>query len=133
LLVSIAGRYRAIPIPEFEQGIGCMLGTNLNRTEEPAAADDLDRETRLRFMQIDTKSGALLQELWPVIETALADILEGFYRHVIASRNIIGVTEAASSTGDITTQVLSAASALNGQAEGRRNQVDQFFMEIHAA
>jgi hypothetical protein len=43
------------------------------------------------------------------------------------------VTEAASSTGDITTQVLSAASALNGQAEGRRNQVDQFFMEIQAA
>ena len=66
-----------------------MLGTNLNRAEEPATADDLDRETRLRFMQIDTKSGALLQEFWPVIETALADILEGFYRHVMVSRNII--------------------------------------------
>jgi len=33
-----------------------MLGTNLNRAEEPATVDDLDRETRLRFMQIDTKS-----------------------------------------------------------------------------
>ena len=54
--MSIAGRYRAIPISEFEQGIGHMLGTNLNRAEEPATADDLDRETRLRFMQIDTKS-----------------------------------------------------------------------------
>lgn len=130
--MSIAGRYRAIPISEFEQGIGHMLGTNLNRAEEPATADDLDRETRLRFMQIDTKSGALLQEFWPVIETALADILEGFYRHVMVSRNIIGVTEAASSTGDIATQVLSAASASNGQAEGLRNQVDQFFTEIQA-
>ena len=40
------------------------------------------------------------------------------------------MTEAASSTGDIATQVLSAASALNGQAEGLRNQVDQFFTEI---
>ena len=109
-----------------------MLGTNLNRAEEPATADDLDRETRLRFMQIDTKSGALLQEFWPVIETALADILDGFYRHVMVSRNSIGVTEAASSTGDIATQVLSAASASNGQAEGLRNQVDQFFTEIQA-
>ena len=54
--MSIAGRYRAIPISEFEQGIGHMLGTNLNRAEEPATADDLDRETRLQFMQIDTKS-----------------------------------------------------------------------------
>ena len=109
-----------------------MLGTNLNRAEEPATVDDLDRETRLRFMQIDTKSGALLQEFWPVIETALADILDGFYRHVMVSRNSIGVTEAASSTGDIATQVLSAASASNGQAEGLRNQVDQFFTEIQA-
>jgi methyl-accepting chemotaxis protein len=60
-----------------------MMSTNLNRAEAPAATDDLDRETRLRFMRIDTKSGALLQEFWPVIETALADILEGFYRHVM--------------------------------------------------
>jgi hypothetical protein len=78
LLVSIAGRYRAIPISEFEQGIGHMLGTNLNRAEEPATADDLDRETRLRFMQIDTKSGALLQEFWPVIETAWPIYLRAF-------------------------------------------------------
>jgi hypothetical protein len=48
LLVSIAGHYRAILISEFEQGIGHMPGTNLNRAEEPATADDLDRETRLR-------------------------------------------------------------------------------------
>jgi hypothetical protein len=130
LLVSIAGHYRAIPIPEFEQGIGCMLGTNLNRTEEPATADDLDRETRLRFMQIDTKSGALLQELWPVIETALADILEGFYRHVIASRNIIGVTEAASSTGDA---CVICRIGSKRPSRGLRNQVDQFFPEIQTA
>jgi len=50
----------------------------------------------------------------------------------MVSRNIIGVTEAASSTGDIATLVLSAASALNGQAEGLCNQVDQFFTEIQA-
>jgi methyl-accepting chemotaxis protein len=58
LLVSIAGRYGAIPISEFEQRIGHMPGTNLNRAEEPATADDLDRETCLRFMRTDTKSSA---------------------------------------------------------------------------
>jgi len=49
------------------------------------------------------------------------------------SKNILGVTEAAGGTGEMATQVLSAASALNAEAEGLRKQVDQFFTTIKAA
>ena len=41
-----------------------------------------DRETRMRFMRIDTKTGELLREFWKVVEPALPKILEGFYQHV---------------------------------------------------
>lgn len=41
-----------------------------------------DRETRLRFMRIDAETGETLREFWKVVEGALPDILEGFYRHV---------------------------------------------------
>ena len=157
--------------------------TNFNRAKEPATADDLDRETRRRFTRIETKSSALLQEFWPVNQTAsttgeisqrvlviqeatresvmaiqeiakavtsvneIATVAAGVVEEERAtmteitrniqdalnnthevSRNIIEVTEpASSSTGHIATQVLSAASALNSQAEGLRNQVDDFF------
>jgi methyl-accepting chemotaxis protein len=48
------------------------------------------------------------------------------------SRNIGGVTEAASSTGDIASQVLTAA-ALSTQAEDLGRQVDLFFTAMKAA
>src|SRR5215831_11298222 len=60
------------------------MSTQLDRTPELTTADDFDRETRLRFMQIDRGTGALLQEFWPVVEAALSDILETFYRHMMA-------------------------------------------------
>ena len=41
-----------------------------------------DRETRMRFMRIDTKTGELLREFWKVVEPALPKILEGFYQHL---------------------------------------------------
>ena len=41
-----------------------------------------DRETRMRFMRIDTTTGELLREFWKVVEPALPEVLEGFYRHV---------------------------------------------------
>jgi methyl-accepting chemotaxis protein len=49
------------------------------------------------------------------------------------SRNIVGVTDAASSTGDIAAQVLAAASALSSQAEDLRIQIDGFFTALQAA
>lgn len=41
-----------------------------------------DRETRMRFMRIDTSTGELLREFWKVVEPALPEVLEGFYQHV---------------------------------------------------
>lgn len=41
-----------------------------------------DRETRMRFMRIDDRTGELLREFWNIVEPALPDVLEGFYRHV---------------------------------------------------
>ena len=41
-----------------------------------------DRETRMRFMRIDARTGELLREFWKVVEPALPKLLEGFYQHV---------------------------------------------------
>jgi methyl-accepting chemotaxis protein len=41
-----------------------------------------DRETRMRFMRIDDRTGELLREFWNIVEPALPDVLDGFYRHV---------------------------------------------------
>ncbi len=49
----------------------------------PIAADAAqDRETRMRFMRIDAGTGELLREYWKVVQPALPELLEGFYRHV---------------------------------------------------
>jgi methyl-accepting chemotaxis protein len=42
-----------------------------------------DRETRMRFMRIDSSTGELLREFWKVVEPALPKMLEGFYQHVV--------------------------------------------------
>ena len=47
-----------------------------------------DRETRLRFMRIDQKTGDALREFWPVVEKALPQVLEGFYRHLGSEPNL---------------------------------------------
>jgi methyl-accepting chemotaxis protein len=41
-----------------------------------------DRETRMRFMRIDARTGELLREFWKVVEPALPKLLEGFYQHI---------------------------------------------------
>ncbi len=51
-------------------------------TEAIVANSTQDRETRMRFMRIDTKTGELLREFWKVVEPALPTVLEGFYQHV---------------------------------------------------
>ncbi len=51
-------------------------------TEAMAADGNQDRETRMRFMRIDSSTGELLREFWKVVEPALPEILEGFYQHV---------------------------------------------------
>jgi len=42
-----------------------------------------DREIRMRFMRIDDETGEHLRDFWKVVEPALPDILEGFYRHLV--------------------------------------------------
>ena len=51
-------------------------------TEVTPADSGQDREIRMRFMRIDTKTGELLREFWKIVEPALPEVLEGFYRHV---------------------------------------------------
>ncbi len=46
------------------------------------ADGDQDREVRMRFMRIDAGTGECLREFWKVVEPALPEMLEGFYRHV---------------------------------------------------
>ena len=50
--------------------------------EAVVAEDSQDRQTRMRFMRIDERTGELLREFWKVVEPALPEILEAFYRHV---------------------------------------------------
>lgn len=42
----------------------------------------VDREGRLRFMEITADTGAALRDLWKVIEPHLPDVLDGFYKHL---------------------------------------------------
>jgi methyl-accepting chemotaxis protein len=41
-----------------------------------------DRETRMRFMRIDARTGELLREFWKVVEPVLPKLLDGFYQHI---------------------------------------------------
>lgn len=42
---------------------------------------NVDRGTRLRFMEIDERTSAMLREVWKLIEPNLPDVLSGFYAH----------------------------------------------------
>lgn len=42
----------------------------------------LDRETRLRFMRIDARTGQLLRAFWTVVEPELPKLLADFYQHI---------------------------------------------------
>ncbi len=42
-----------------------------------------DREVRLRFMRITEQTGALLREVWKIVEPKLPTTLDGFYQHVM--------------------------------------------------
>ena len=53
------------------------LATNSSPTDTAQ-----DRETRMRFMGIDARTGELLREFWKVVEPALPTVLEGFYQHL---------------------------------------------------
>jgi methyl-accepting chemotaxis protein len=49
------------------------------------------------------------------------------------SSNIVGVTQAATETGQVSTQVLEAARSLATQSESLRTEVDGFLHDIKAA
>jgi methyl-accepting chemotaxis protein len=53
-------------------------------TAPSPAGIEQDREIRMRFMRIDAETGERLRDFWSVVEPALPDILEGFYRHITA-------------------------------------------------
>jgi methyl-accepting chemotaxis protein len=57
------------------------------RTEKPIETNQ-DRDTRLRFMRIDSETGALLQGFWKLVEPKLPAILEGFYQHVTSEAKL---------------------------------------------
>ena len=49
-----------------------------------AAIDDSDVDVRRRFLGLDAEACELLAAFWPTIEPRLPEILEGFYRHLVA-------------------------------------------------
>src|SRR6266568_330755 len=58
--------------------------TSMNPSPKTGGADSgQDRETRMRFMRIDARTGELLREFWKVVEPALPKLLDGFYQHVM--------------------------------------------------
>jgi methyl-accepting chemotaxis protein len=54
----------------------------LSMTNAATADSSQERETRMRFMRIDAKTGELLREFWKIVEPALPKLLEAFYNHV---------------------------------------------------
>ncbi|HZR72330.1 globin-coupled sensor protein [Bradyrhizobium sp.] len=55
----------------------------------PPIDNGQDREARMRFMRIDAETGELLRDFWKVVDGALPDILEGFYRHVSSEPKLV--------------------------------------------
>ena len=51
------------------------------RTEPRTQNSDTDTRSRLAFMQITPATRQTLSEFWPHVQSALPDILDGFYRH----------------------------------------------------
>ena len=43
---------------------------------------DQNRQARLRYMGVSTRTGELLREFWKMAEPAVPGILDGFYRHI---------------------------------------------------
>ncbi|MBI3706631.1 MAG: chemotaxis protein, partial [Proteobacteria bacterium] len=63
-------------------GFTVTSGERRNDFAMSQASNQVDRDVRLRFMQISDETGALLKAFWPLVEQALPDVLEGFYKHV---------------------------------------------------
>ena len=59
-----------------------MTAATFLPTNSDATDTARDREIRMRFMRIDARTGELLREFWKVVEPALPEVLEGFYRHI---------------------------------------------------
>ena len=60
----------------------------LKNSKNVVTNESQEREIRLRFMRIDARTGELLRELWKIVEPALPEILEGFYKHVIGESQL---------------------------------------------
>ncbi|WP_299813674.1 globin-coupled sensor protein [uncultured Roseibium sp.] len=66
---------------------------------------DIDFQSRMKFIQIDQQAIASLRKLWPVVQPALDDLLEGFYAHIKTQ------PELASLVGGKTSRLVSAQKA----------------------
>ncbi len=44
--------------------------------------DNVDRDTRLRYMRLDNEACEQIRNFWPIIEPKLDAVLDGFYAHV---------------------------------------------------
>jgi methyl-accepting chemotaxis protein len=60
-------------------------------TGKPNSSDNHDRETRLRFMRINSTTSEALREFWPVVEKALPTILERFYKQLTAESVLVKI------------------------------------------
>ena len=50
-----------------------------------------DRETRLRFMRVNSATGEALREFWPVVEKALPEVLDAFYHHLTTEPELVRI------------------------------------------
>jgi len=56
-----------------------------------SVVSNMDRDDRLRFMEIDECAGASLREFWKIIEPQLPGILDRFYAHLMSEPVLAGL------------------------------------------
>src|SRR2546430_878283 len=72
-----------MPTHPFPDAMEHTLVSHSLTTNASGTDGNHDRETRMRFMRIDARTGELLREFWKVVEPALPKLLDGFYQHVM--------------------------------------------------
>ncbi|MDO9460984.1 MAG: globin-coupled sensor protein, partial [Alphaproteobacteria bacterium] len=66
----------------------------MNDRENVKAGQEIrgrERETRLRFMRVNSATDEALREFWPVVEKALPEVLDAFYRHLMAEPELVRI------------------------------------------
>ena len=76
------------------------------------AQDQIDRDGRIKFMNITEEARRLLPEFWRFLDPKLDEILDGFYKHVTS------VPSLAKMIGDQTWHYPSSAECLECHTDG---------------